>query len=206
MMTPATKAALLGAGLTLLLAGAAGAYPAGYVGPPGYGPPPPPYPGPGPDYGAQPYAPPYADGVTVYTRPPPYRVPDDVRELSAGVAYDDLDLATREGRDILDWRIARIADRLCDRLGEGEEAGRNSSVLPTCQASARDSARGQVRRAVEDARYAAAYAPPPPPPPAYYYPPVYAPAPVYAPPVAYVPAPCACQPAWVPPPPPGWGR
>jgi UrcA family protein len=216
-MKRVTKTALLCAGLCGL-AGAAVADPA--YGP--YGP----YPAPQP-YPAPVYAPaPYADGVTVYGRPAPYRVPDHVQELSAGVVYNDLDLATREGQDELNWRIARTADDLCDRLGEGDEAGRRSSVLPTCQASARDGARGQVRRAVKDAQYAAAYAPPayPPYPPAGYGPPVYAPQayaapaytsqaytpppvysqpyaqPVYAQPqTAWTPPPCNCQTAWTPP-------
>jgi UrcA family protein len=166
-MSRVTKIALLCVGLGLAAGGAAA----------------------DPVYGPAPYPAPYADGITVYGRPAPYRVPDYVQELSATVAYDDLDLATREGQDELNWRIARTADELCGRLGEGEEAGRNRSVLPTCQASARDGARSQVRRAVKDARNAAAYDSPAypayPPAPAYpqtsYAPPVYG-QPTYAPP------------------------
>ncbi len=205
-MTRVTKSVLLGAGLALCLTGTA-------VADPDYGQAPYGYPAPG--YGPAPYA----GGVTVYSRPAPYRVPDHVQELSAPVAYHDLDLATRQGQDELNWRIARTADLLCDRLGEGEEIGRNSSVLPTCQASARDRARGQVRRAVKDARYAAAYAPAypaygPSGPPVYQQPyvqPVYTQpyvqpgyaAPVYAQPqTAWTPPPCvsACaHTGWTPP-------
>lgn len=166
-MKHVTKTAVLGFGLGCALSAAAGSALADPVY--GYGP----YPAPAP-YPAPVYAPaPYADGVTVYSRPAPYRVPDHVQELSSAVPYNDLDLASRQGQDELNWRIARTADRLCDRLGEGDEAGRRGSVLPTCQAAARDGARSQVRRAVRDAQYAAAY-----PPPAYYPPAAYA-APAY---------------------------
>ena len=96
----------------------------------------------------------YADGITVYSRP---YAPRDGDELSARVTYSDLDLTTRAGVDELRWRIRNTAQALCDDLGEGDEVGRNTAVLPSCQAAARDRADSHVRRAVDDAYYAAGY-------------------------------------------------
>lgn len=118
---------------------------------------------------------PYADGITVYGHRGVHRLPNGEPELSRRVSYADLDLTTPEGQAELNWRIDDTAQSLCARLGEPPERDQNTAVLPSCQAAARQSAYGQVRRAIDYARYQ--------PPPAPYWveaqpaPAAYAPAP-----------------------------
>jgi UrcA family protein len=105
-----------------------------------------------PDYRYQGSA--YSDGITVYGRAPSATEP---YSLSQTVSYADLDLSTRAGLDTLRWRIGEAAKSLCTGLGERPESEQNTAVLPSCQASARETTTGQVRRAVDRARYTYAY-------------------------------------------------
>lgn len=101
-----------------------------------------------PDYRSQ--GPSYSDGITVYGRAPSATEP---YSLSQTVSYADLDLSTRAGLNTLRWRIGEAANALCGQLGQPSEREQNTTVLPSCQASARDAASGQVQRAVDRARY-----------------------------------------------------
>jgi UrcA family protein len=78
-----------------------------------------------------------------------YRVDDNVRSLSAAVPYDDLDLTTAAGRDVLKQRIRATAHDLCDRLGETNTA---NAIAPSCEQDAWDNARSQIHAAVASAR------------------------------------------------------
>jgi UrcA family protein len=100
-------------------------------------------------------APTYSDGIVVYGRAPS---PGEPYALSQTVSYRDLDLSTRYGVETLKWRIAETARALCADIGERPEREQNTTVLPSCQGSARESAAGQVMRAVRDARYRPYYA------------------------------------------------
>jgi UrcA family protein len=94
-------------------------------------------------------------GITVYSRP--YRHENSRGEISGRVSYADIDLSTEAGANALRWRVDREAKSLCAELGEPEEIGQNTSVLPSCQAAARDTAYAQVRSAVAAARYRTPY-------------------------------------------------
>ena len=96
---------------------------------------------------------PYTDGITVYGRRTWRGGNDEHPELSRPVSYRDLDLRTEAGVAELKARIARTARRLCSELGEPPAREQNTTVLPSCQAAARDSAYQQVQAAVDSARY-----------------------------------------------------
>jgi len=68
-------------------------------------------------------------------------VPDSVKMLSQAVSYADLDLSTKEGRDILRQRVRLTARFLCNKLGE---SGSSSSLVPSCQDEAVRSAMSRV--------------------------------------------------------------
>jgi len=74
-----------------------------------------------------------------------YRTGENVRELSAAVPYDDLDLNTVAGREILKQRVRSTADHLCDRLGESPTS---VGVTRSCQQDAMSSAREAIRVAI----------------------------------------------------------
>jgi UrcA family protein len=98
----------------------------------------------------------FADnGITVYGRVSPY---EQHPMLSQRVSYRDLDLSTRAGVQTLKWRVRQTANALCARLGERPGIEQNTTVLPSCQAAARDSASIQIGKAVQAARYRTDYA------------------------------------------------
>jgi len=93
-------------------------------------------------------------------------VGDNVRSLSTGVSYRDLDLTTQDGRAILHERVRAAARDLCRQLNED---GVGSALTPSCERDAVDGARNQERLAAVEARPIYGMAPPPPaylPPPA----------------------------------------
>jgi len=74
-----------------------------------------------------------------------WRVGEDVRSLSAAVPYNDLDLNTAAGRDMLKQRVNSTAHDLCDRLGESNTS---SSIAPSCEQDAMMSAREAIKVAI----------------------------------------------------------
>jgi UrcA family protein len=74
-----------------------------------------------------------------------WRVGENVRSLSAAVPYNDLDLNTVAGRDMLKQRVNATAHDLCDRLGEGNTS---SGVAPSCEQDAMSSARDGIKVAI----------------------------------------------------------
>jgi UrcA family protein len=88
-----------------------------------------------------------------------WRVGDNVRELSAAVPYDDLDLNTGLGRDVFRERVRATARDLCDRLGEPRTGA--PPLNRSCEQEAMDSARKQIRIAIASQRMPLyAYLPP----------------------------------------------
>jgi UrcA family protein len=78
-----------------------------------------------------------------------YRVGENVRSLSAAVPYNDLDLNTIAGRDVLRQRVRATASDLCDRLGESRSS---VSAAPSCEQDAWNNARDQIRVAIAEQR------------------------------------------------------
>lgn len=97
----------------------------------------------------------YSGEITVYGRAP---MPGEPYSLSQTVSYRDLDLSTRYGVETLKRRVSEAARAMCADLGERPEREQNTTVLPSCQGAARESAAGQVMRAVQGARYRPYYA------------------------------------------------
>jgi UrcA family protein len=88
-----------------------------------------------------------------------WRVGDNVRELSAAVPYDDLDLNTGLGRDVFRERVRATARDLCERLGEPSTAA--PPLNRSCEQEAMDNARKQIRIAIASQRMPVyAYLPP----------------------------------------------
>jgi UrcA family protein len=73
-------------------------------------------------------------------------VPDRVQTLSQAVSYADLDLSTKEGREMLRHRIDLTARFLCDKLGEST-AG--SPLVASCRDAARRDALSRVGKLEE---------------------------------------------------------
>lgn len=74
---------------------------------------------------------------------------DGPSRISRAVQFDDLDLTTIEGRQILSMRIRDTADDLCRTLGE--DPGARSPILGSCRDDALRSARTQMRIAIDTA-------------------------------------------------------
>jgi UrcA family protein len=73
-----------------------------------------------------------------------WRAGEDVRSLSAAVPYNDLDLNTAAGRDMLKQRVSDTSRNLCERLGENA----TGDPLVSCQQDAMNSAREAIRVAI----------------------------------------------------------
>jgi len=82
--------------------------------------------------------------------------PDGPRRLSQAVSIRDLDLVTREDREVLRIRIRDTARDLCRALGE--DSSGPSPLIPSCEQQAVRDARPQVRRAIDEAYAGARYA------------------------------------------------
>jgi UrcA family protein len=109
---------------------------------------------------AQPYGDsdqPYIGEIIVSGIPGPYGNPT---RLSRTISLSDLDLATREDRQVLRLRIRDTARDLCRALDEEPGTGGASPIVPSCQTQAVRDARHQVRLAIaqayDQARYASA--------------------------------------------------
>ena len=76
--------------------------------------------------------------------------PVETVALSQAVRFDDLDLATREGAQVLRERIRQTASQLCRRLGENYVS--SSSDGSHCYRDAVDEAMEQADGAIADAR------------------------------------------------------
>lgn len=82
--------------------------------------------------------------------------PDGPDRMSRAVAYDDLDLTTLEGREVLRLRIRDTAGDICRALREDPDA--RSPLIDSCRNDAIKSARMQVRAAIDRAYANATYA------------------------------------------------
>jgi len=82
--------------------------------------------------------------------------PDGPASLSRVVSLRDLDLATREDREVMRIRIRDTARDLCRALGE--EASGPSPLIPRCEDRAIRDVRPQVRLAIDQAYARAHYA------------------------------------------------
>jgi UrcA family protein len=86
------------------------------------------------------------EGLTVTGH---WRAGENVRSLSAAVPYDDLDLNTYGGREVLKARVRDTARDLCDRLGESRTG---DALVRSCEQDAMNSARQSVKLAIASHR------------------------------------------------------
>ena len=98
------------------------------------------------------YAGPYVDELVVIGPVGP----EGPRRLSQAVSLRDLDLTTREDREVLRIRIRDTARDLCRALGE--DSSGPSQLIPSCRDQAVRDARPQVRLAIDQAYAGARYA------------------------------------------------
>jgi len=82
--------------------------------------------------------------------------PDGPRRLSRAVNIGDLDLATRQDRELLRIRVRDTARDLCRALGE--DSSGPSPLIPSCEQQAVRDARPQVRVAIDQAYARVRYA------------------------------------------------
>lgn len=73
----------------------------------------------------------------------------DVRQISASVNLQDLDLTTQAGRTQLKQRVRNTAAELCDRLGEPDQA---VGMAFACEDDAVHSAAPTVQKVIRQAR------------------------------------------------------